>query len=50
MCDADLLFINVITKWQGPVHDVRMLCESTLFAAFESNRPPIEGVILGDSG
>ena len=50
MCDADLLFINVIAKWPGSVHDAPMLRDSPLFAAFDSNRPPIDGIILDDSG
>ena len=36
MCDADLLFLNCIAKWPGSVHDARVLRESSLFDAFES--------------
>ncbi|KAI0230394.1 hypothetical protein LSAT2_019259 [Lamellibrachia satsuma] len=36
MCDEDLLFINYIAKWPGSVHDARVLRESSLFDAFES--------------
>ena len=51
MCDADLIFINCIAKWPGSVHDSRVLRESSLFDAFESERrKPLKGCILGDSG
>ena len=50
VCDSDLLFINVIAKWPGCVHDSRILRESALFEAFESNDKPVRGYLLGDSG
>jgi len=50
MCDADLRITNCVAKWPGSVHDARILRESPLFAAFESNRKPLSGFILGDSG
>ncbi|KAI0216810.1 putative nuclease HARBI1, partial [Lamellibrachia satsuma] len=51
ICDADLLFINCIAKWPGSVHDARVLRESSLFDAFESEiQKPLRGIILGDSG
>ena len=50
VCDADLLFINVVARWPGSVHDARILRLSQLFADFESNRPLQDRVVLGDSG
>lgn len=44
------MFINVSAKWPGSVHDARILRCSPLFAAFEGNQPPLDGIILGDSG
>ena len=44
ICDADLLFINVIAMWLGSVHDSGILPVSALFRAFESPRyVPMEG-------
>ena len=42
--------IDVIAKWPGSVHDARILRQSPLFDDFEANRPPLDGIILGDSG
>lgn len=39
-----------MAKWPGSVHDAKMLRNSAIFPAFESPRPPLDGVILGDSG
>lgn len=50
LCDANLVFLNVVAKWAGSVHDARILRNSALFEAFESERPPLQGVILGDGG
>ena len=51
ICDADLMFIDCIVKWPGSVHDARILRESDMFDAFESNQGrPVRGLILGDSG
>lgn len=49
ICDADLVFMNCVSKWPGSLHDARILRESPLFHAFEQNRKPLDGVILGDS-
>ena len=49
ICDADLLFINVIAMWSGSVHDSGILPVSALFRAFESPRyVPQEGRVPGD--
>ncbi|XP_041361019.1 putative nuclease HARBI1 [Gigantopelta aegis] len=50
ICDADMCFINGIAKWPGSVHDARSFRQSPLFADFEGNKPPLDGIILGDSG
>ena len=49
VCDADLVFMNVVAKWPGSVHDSRILRLSPLFQAFEGIRKPVDGIILGDS-
>lgn len=50
ICDADLCFIDCIVKWPGSVHDARILRESYLYEAFESDHKPVNGILLGDSG
>ena len=50
VCDAELKFVDVVAKWPGSVHDARILRRSPLFEAFESNRNPVTGFMLGDSG
>ena len=50
VCDADLVFIDVVAKWPGSVHDARILRRSALFDAFEGPRKPVTGFLLGDSG
>ena len=50
ICDADLMFVDVVAKWPGSVHDSRILRRSALFDAFEGNHRPIDGFLLGDSG
>ena len=44
------MFIDVIAKWPGSVHDSRILRRSVLFDAFEGNHRPINGFLLGHSG
>lgn len=43
-------FTSFLPRWPGSVHDARILRNSPLFDAFESPNPPLDGVILGDSG
>jgi hypothetical protein len=43
-------YINVVARWHGSVHDTRVLRNSPLFTAFEGNQPPLDGILLGDSG
>ena len=50
ICDADLIFMDVMAKWPGSVHDSEILRRSALFDAFEGNNRPINGFLLGDSG
>ena len=50
ICDADLILTDVVARWPGSVHDARILRESALFRAFEGPQPPLDGVVLGDSG
>jgi len=50
ICDADLKIINCVAKLLGSVRDARVLRESAIFSAFESNRKPLSGFIIGDSG
>ena len=50
ICDADMMIVNCVAKWPGSVPDARILRESALFTAFESDRKPLNGVFLGHDG
>ncbi|XP_025099687.1 putative nuclease HARBI1 [Pomacea canaliculata] len=50
ICDADMIFIDVVAKWPGSVHDSRVLRESGIFNAMEQVNQPVRGYLLGDSG
>lgn len=50
ICNADLMFIGVLAKWPGSVHDARILRQSRVFTIFEGKGRPVDGVMLGDSG
>ena len=44
------MIVNCVAKWPGCVHDARILRESSLFTAFESDRKPLNGFFLGHDG
>ncbi|XP_025078141.1 LOW QUALITY PROTEIN: putative nuclease HARBI1 [Pomacea canaliculata] len=46
---ANLVYINIVVKWPGSVHDARILRESPFYDAIENNQPP-QGTLLEDSG
>jgi hypothetical protein len=48
ICDHELIFTNVVARWQGSVHDSRMFNNCELFGRFE--RGEIRGWLVGDSG
>ncbi|KAK7477226.1 hypothetical protein BaRGS_00002137, partial [Batillaria attramentaria] len=50
VCDADLVWLNVVARWPGSVHDSKILRLSSLFRSFEGNEKPVDGIILADSG
>jgi len=47
--DADLRFLNLVTRWPGSVHDSRIFRTSELYASFETNEIDY-GILLGDNG
>ncbi|PVD31456.1 hypothetical protein C0Q70_06868 [Pomacea canaliculata] len=49
ICNADMLFIDVVAKWPGSVHDARILRQSRFFSAFEASPRPVDGTMLADS-
>lgn len=49
ICNADMLFIDVVAKWPGSVHDARILRQSHFFSAFEASPRPVDGTMLADS-
>ena len=49
MCDANLVFLDVVAKWHGSHHDSFILAASHINDRFESGEFG-EGWILGDSG
>ena len=49
VCNADLIFIDVVSKWPGSVHDAAILRHSSLFASMERHHRHLDGIILGDS-
>ena len=48
VCNADLMFTNIVAKYPGSVHDSFIFCNSGIFELFESKE--ISGYLLGDSG
>ncbi|XP_046328206.2 putative nuclease HARBI1 isoform X1 [Haliotis rufescens] len=48
ICDANLRFTNVVTKWPGSAHDASILTNSSIGDQFNRNCP--DGFLLGDSG
>lgn len=50
MCNADLVFINIVARWPGSCHDSRILRQSQVYEQFENDPKPLQGFILGDSG
>jgi len=48
VCDHELNFTNLIAKWYGSAHDMRVLDNSTLSAELEMEKVP--GILLGDAG
>ncbi|RUS74331.1 hypothetical protein EGW08_017901 [Elysia chlorotica] len=49
VCGPNLEIMNCVAKWAGSVHDARILRESQLFAAFEGNNKPLQGIFLGEN-
>ena len=47
ICGPNLECVDCIAKWAESVHDARTLRESRLFAGFESNNKPLQGIFLG---
>ena len=48
VCDANLVFTNVVARWPGSVHDSRVFQMSELCSQFENGL--IDGLLLGDAG
>jgi len=48
VCDANLIFTNLVVRWFGSSHDARIFDNSLLSAKFEAGLVP--GLLLGDSG
>ena len=48
ICDADLIFRNVVARWPGSTHDSRIFENSKIGQKFE--RHEINGLLLGDNG
>jgi hypothetical protein len=50
VCDSNHVFYAVDANWLGSVHDARVLRNTNIFVAFESDwRPFPEAVLLGDN-
>ena len=49
VCDARLVFTNIVARWPGSVHDATILNHSLLCAQLESGALG-DGVLLGDGG
>ena len=48
VCDANMVFTNLVVNWPGSVHDARFFRKSGLCAALE--RGDYKGILLGDKG
>lgn len=48
VCDHNLIFTNVVARWQGSAHDSRVFSESAIYGQLE--RDGLDGWLLGDAG
>jgi hypothetical protein len=48
VCDADLIFTNVVVRWPGSVHDSRIFSNSEICARLINRE--VDGWLLGDAG
>jgi hypothetical protein len=48
VCDADVNFTNIVSRWYGSAHDSRILENSYVFVEMDDKASP--GIILGDAG
>ena len=48
VCDADMRILNIVSRWYGSTHDMRIFNESSLKAEFVAGK--YSGVLLGDPG
>ena len=49
ICNADMEFIDIVTKFQGSAHDSYVLRQSNIYQRFESGEFG-DSILLGDSG
>ncbi|XP_064605748.1 putative nuclease HARBI1 [Liolophura sinensis] len=48
--DAKYNILDIVAKWPGSTHDVRILAESVLRQLFENHHTPIHTHLIGESG
>ena len=48
ICDANMVFLDVVCRYPGSCHDAFILRQSNLHHNFETGR--YNGILLGDSG